>query len=633
MSKILTSLLALLLLTPSLAGQEPLAIAGDTVQLDEVVVTASKIPLPQRETAKPVQIITRRQIEQQAARDLAQLLDEVVGLTINGANSNPGLNKGVFLRGAATSYTLLLIDGQPVSDPTGVGGTIDLRLFPVDLIERVEVLKGSQSTLYGTDAIAGVINIITRGGGDKSLGLRGALSYGSFNTLNAGAGLHGTVGFLSYNVDYQHGQTDGISEAADPSGAGNFDKDGFVQDAVQVRTALQLGPSLQLIPFFRYSNYQGDTDADAYTDAANSYQSSFLNPGLQARLDLGKLNARIDYGYTHTSRNFATGYGDFPFEGLFHNADALVSYRFNDHLQLLGGVNYQNHQVRDSTTSPPDPAATIMSPYLTLLLRNFHGFNLEAGYRLNLHSAFGDQSTFSLAPSYQVVEQLKIFASFTTGFKAPTLFELYSAFGGNENLAPQTSASWEAGLQSNWFGDRLRAGITYFNRRISNIIVYSFSSGYFNQDRQDDHGIEAVLSWRFSPKLEVGANYAFVDGRVTTKNAAEQDTSYFNLIRRPRHRLGLSVDFHPLPRLNLMIQGQYQGERVDYFFNPDNGYAIEEVTLDSYLLVNFHAGYQLWKDKLTLFADLRNITGASFTEVYGYNTLGFNAYGGVRFNL
>ncbi len=633
MSKHFTILMALLAWGRLLPGQNFPDAASDTVIIQEVVVTASKIPLPQRETAKPVQIITRRDIEEGPARDLAQLLDGALGLSVNGANSNPGLNKGLYLRGAAAAYTLLLIDGQPVSDPTGVGGTIDLRLFPVDLIERIEVLKGSQSTLYGTDAIAGVINVITRSGGDRPLGLRGAFSYGSFNSINASAGLHGTLGPLRYNVDYQHGSSDGISEATDPAGSGDYDRDGFNQDAVQLRGALQLGQHLQLIPYFRYSDFRGDTDADAFVDAPNTYLSRFLNPGLNGRLDFGKLTARIDYGYTTTTRKFMTGFGDFPFEGRFHNGDALVSYRFGEHLQLLSGVNFQHQQIRDTTVVPPDPGADIVSPYLTVLLRNLGGLNLEAGYRLNHHSTFGNQSTVSLAPSYQLTKQLRLFASFTTGFKAPTLFELYGAFGGNVDLAPQTSRSWEAGLQSQWLEGKLQGSITYFSRRISNIIVYSFTTGYFNQDRQDDQGVELAVDWRLSPKLDIHVDYAFVDGRVTTKNAAEQDTSYFNLIRRPRHRGGLAINYRPGARLVLGLRGQYNGERIDYFFNPDNSYALEEVDLAPYLLINAHASYQLLENKLTIFADLRNITGSSFTEVYGYNSPGFNACGGVRIKL
>src|SRR5690606_14682408 len=144
---------------------------------------------------------------------LAQLLTEQAGTIVNGANSNPGKDKSLYLRGASNKYTLVLLDGVPVNDPSGPGGAFDLRLFRIEQIDHIEILKGSQCTLYGSDAMAGVINIITKKGGDKKVALNGGLNYGSFKTINANAGISGSVNKVDYNLAYIHSSSDGISEA------------------------------------------------------------------------------------------------------------------------------------------------------------------------------------------------------------------------------------------------------------------------------------------------------------------------------------------------------------------------------------------------------------------------------------
>ena len=207
-------------------------------RLNEIVVSASKIPLESKETAKPVQVITSEQIRQSEGKDLAQVLNEQSGIIVNGAYSNPGKDKSVFVRGAGSKYTLILIDGIPVTDASGVGGVFDLRLMPLQQIERIEILKGSQSTLYGSDAIAGVINIITRGPVEEDLLVQGSLSVGSFNTSEAALGVQGKKGIFGYNIGYSRFFTEGISEARDNVDTVEFDKDGSQRNAVQATLKL-----------------------------------------------------------------------------------------------------------------------------------------------------------------------------------------------------------------------------------------------------------------------------------------------------------------------------------------------------------------------------------------------------------
>ena len=604
--------------------------SADSVLLDEIIVTASKVPLPLRETAKPVQIIPREEIRRSAGRDLSQLLQAQAGIVVNGAFSNPGKDKNIYLRGANSEYTLILIDGQPVGDPTGLSGSFDLRFVPLEHIERIEILKGSQSTLYGPDAIAGVINIITRSSAaDQPIGLYGSVSYGSLNTREGNVGLRGTVGGFGYNVHYQRYATDGISEATAPSDTLRFDRDGAERDAVQANFDIPVSPQIQLRPYFRYSAFDSEFDGGSFSDAANTNTLRLYNPGVQAEVDLESVVVRANYGYTRTARTFDTAFGENALDGLLHNSDVYVTAPLTDFLQLTGGVNHQRQQMLDTATVIIDPATDLISPYATVLFKGLAGFNAELGYRFNYHSAYGSNATFSVAPAYQITEQVRAFAAYTTGFKVPTLFQLYDIRFGNQTLQPQRSRTLEIGSEV-LAGDNVTAQATYFRRHIRDVILFT-PIGYINQDEQNGAGVELQAAWQIGGQWRISGQYTYLSGETTTPGSQEQDSTFSNLLRRPRHSLTAAVRYQPVPRLNLSVQAQYQSERSDLAFDPVT-FAPSEVVLDGFILVNAHADYQL-ASSLTFFADLRNITNADYTEVYGFNTLDFNLQAGVQFRL
>jgi len=193
---------AAVIISSTLNAQSQLRNGGDTTStsLDEVVLTANKYPNKTSLTGKVVTIITSEQLERSGGKDLSQLLTEQAGLFISGANSNAGKDKSVYLRGARVEHTLITIDGIPVYDPSGIGSNFDIRNLPLSNIERIEILKGSQSTLYGSDAIAGVINIITKKSGAKLIAGNALLSYGSNETVRTNAGFNGRSGIIDYNA-------------------------------------------------------------------------------------------------------------------------------------------------------------------------------------------------------------------------------------------------------------------------------------------------------------------------------------------------------------------------------------------------------------------------------------------------
>jgi vitamin B12 transporter len=606
--------------------------SAKTKQLDEVVITATKYPVKLSQTGKVVTVVTHEQIEKSHGKSLSQILTEQTGILVNGANSNPGKDKSLFLRGASNDYTLILLDGIPVNDPSGSGGAFDLRLFPVDQIDHIEILKGSQSTLYGSDAIAGVINIISRKAGKKPIGFNGGASYGSFNSFNGSAGVNGHTNIVDYNVNYNYEHTDGISEALDTTHNANFDKDGYTRHSFQGNLTVRAGKNLKISPYYRYSFFDGNFDADAFTDGKSIFNTMLNNSGAIATYTLPRGTITANYGYTYSKRKYVTDYGTSFFRGQFNSGEIYIVHDLIDKVKFLAGANYQTYRLLDTTLEKKNPQINIVSPYLSFFVQDLQGFNLEVGGRYNNHSEFGDRFTYNVSLSYLIANSYKIFANVSSGFKAPTVTDLFGPtfYGSNPDLKPEESNNFEAGVQFAAIDKKLQVTATGFYRDIKNLITY-VGNRLINVDKQKDKGFELEAALTPTDKWTVKASYMYVTGDIhQTRNG--KDTSFYNLLRRPKHTITGTVGYQATKQLYLALTAQSLGKRNDLFFDP-NTFASSTVDLKAYTLLNAYAEYKLADGKLRLFADAKNITDAKYTEVYGYNAPGFTINGGFRINL
>ena len=252
---------------------------------------------------------------------------------------------------------------------------------------------------------------------------------------------------------------------------------------------------------------------------------------------------------------------------------------------------------------------------------------------IDLHSEYGGHYVFNVDPSYLINEQWKLFANLSTGYRTPSLYQLFSEFG-NRHLKPERSVTAEGGVQYFTKRKTFMARATVFNRNVNDVMFFLSNfparSMYINQDEQEDNGAELETSLNFS-KTTLKLFYTYVTGQITTKSGST-DTTYFNLLRRPKHNLAFSAGRQFNDRIYISSNFLYVGKRQDAYFDMSTFQTVH-VTLNSYALWDIYFEYQLLRNKLRLFIDLRNITDNKYVEAVGFNTLGFNGNGGVRFRL
>src|SRR5436190_10328820 len=629
----------------------------DTSLLDEVVITANKYPNKTSLTGKVVTIITREQLERSGGKDLSQLLTEQVGVYIGGANSNAGKDKSLYLRGARVDHTLIAIDGVPVYDASGIGNNFDIRNLSIDQIERIEILKGSQSTLYGSDAIAGVINIITKKAGVKLFSGNGLLSYGSNNSVRANAGISGKKGIIDYDLAYSLFDTKGINEAI--SNVPNADKDAYQQNSLQGGIGIQAGKNVRIQPYFRYNKIDGDIDQGSFTDELDyTFTQKSYQAGVRNEFTFGKTKLNVLYNYNHIDRlyiddsiksqNGFDKYSRGSYKGMEHFIDAYIAMPVGSgSSKLTAGADF-----RTSNTDQEFSSIGFFGPYSSKYskdslhhnqlglyaafnLNTKKGFNLEIGNRLNIHSAYGSNYVFNINPSYLLNKKFKLFANVSTGYRTPSLYQLVSEYG-NRDLKPESAFTVEGGVQYFSADSKFSGRLTGFERDVMDVIFFyfnptTFQSQYINQDKQKDHGAELELAFKPTKNISLKAFYSFVDGKVTTVQNGK-DTTYFNLIRRPKNSIGLNAGVRITEKLFVSSNLSWFDKRKDAYFDAMTFQTVN-VELDSYILLDVYAEYAFCKNKLKLFADLRDISDSKYSETAGFNTLGFNGYGGVRFNF
>ena len=619
-----------------------------TKNLDEVVVTATKLPLKQSQTGKVITIIGKEQIEKSAGKTVVQLLNEQAAITINGAYNNAGSVQTLFTRGASSGRTLVLIDGIPVNDPSMINGEFDLNFLSINDVERIEICKGAQSTLYGSDAIGGVINIITEKKDiDKLVNVKATSIYGSKNTFRGNLQLYGKAGKLSYTARYAKISTKGFSSAYDSTGNLNFDNDGYNGDSVNAAIQYQVIPSLSLKSFIQYSKYKADIDAGVFADEKDyTINNNTLSSGLGVYYKKGIVSITGNYQYRQLGRKYLndstdtpgfTTYEDNQYNGRTQYIELYSSIVAAKWLTVLAGGDYRwtnmhQHYYAESAFGPYEPPVFDSSLHQTSFYTSLFfsalqkKLNIEIGGRTNKHSRYGNNSTFTFNPSYNITKNWRVFGSIASAYKAPSIYQVFDAYSGNLDLQAEKSVNYELGFQQTH--KKIKSRIVYFHRDIKNGIDYDYINyKYFNFVKQSVNGLELELSVIPVKNLNITANYTFLSGDEQTQSRkSTKDSSYNYLLRRPKNSFNMNVGYQFVNNLFVSINAKAVGSRYDV-----GGYQKDDVQLDAYFLLGAYVEYK-YKSHLKFFADAQNITNKKFFDLRGFNSIPCMINAGITFN-
>ncbi|THD34832.1 MAG: TonB-dependent receptor [Sphingomonas sp.] len=593
----------------------------------DIVISSTGVAELSDRVGQAVTVIDRDTIERRQTVALSDLLATTAGVTVT-RNGGPGGFTAVRIRGAEGEQTLTLIDGVRVNDPSSPGGGFDFANLLAGSIDRVEVLRGPNSVPWGSQAIGGVVDVITT---KPRYGLqaRGNIEYGSFDSVTANAGVSGRSGIFSGALDAGYLRTDGISAAANGT-----ERDGYRQYGATGRIGVDLSDDVGIDVRAYYADSRVENDgfpAPAYvladTPEYSTAKEFYGYAGLHAKAFGGAVSNRLGFAIADIDRdNFAspvTRAKTSLARGRTERFEYQGDWQVADPLRLVLGAEHERTRFRAQSFgafgSNDAHASWTTSVYGEAIVTPLDRLTLTGGVRYDDNRDFGGHTTFGANAAYNF-GGTTLRASYAEGFKAPTLYQRFAAFYGVPTLKPESAQSYDLGISQTFLGERLRAEVTWFHRDTINQIDFDPATfTYANIARTRAEGAEVELEIKPVDGLTVSGNLSYIDAT----NRAPGALFGRSLLRRPKLASNISVDYRLPVGLSLGATVSLVGDSIDV---DDFG---NRVPLDGYAVAGVRAEMPIGK-RFAVYGRVDNLFDAKYQTVRGYGTPGRAAYGGVR---
>lgn len=589
--------------------------AAQTVTLPDIVVSANRTPTAASATGSAVTVLPGSAIEADGHAFALHILGTVPGVTVN--QSGPaGTVTGFSVRGAPQQYTRVLIDGIEVSDPTGPQVAGSLSGLLLDDVGRIEVLRGSQSALYGGQAVAGVIDISTPRPDAEGIETRYLAEGGSFDSYRGSVTVAGRAERSDFALTLVRLQTDGFSAAEEADG--NPEDDGYETTRVSASGTYYASELLSVFGSAFGQWQSGDSDAFGGPggDAPDTYDTDTW--GARAGFDLtsadGRLENRVSVSRYDIDRKTYETYGDSRYQGERLRAEYLGAWYWSDAVTLQFGGDWTRE---DTDTATPfgglSADTSIAGLFAQAIWAPVDPLTVTFALRNDNHSEFGNYPTGRITAAWDLTTDTTLRGSFGTGFRAPSNYELFDPTYGNPGLEPETSVSADIGAEHRFAGGRGNVAATLFLLDIKDLI--GFTTRYEQvSGTARSRGLELAAAWGLTDSLTLSGAYTYTD--ADDANGAQR-------LRVPRHDLSVTLDGDVAARTNLALSVRYAADL------PDEPFVTSSAFESSYTVVDARIGYAL-TDHAELYLRAENIFDAQYQTVEGYSTADRSFFAGIR---